>query len=99
MQQHTGVLTENHIDSQLIVYPNRDADRINRAMSDEVLSSRSHYRKLDRADQVGSLDSVTGNDEKHIVPVKSVECAAASKPLKSSSETAGTEADFQSINM
>ncbi|KAF3441924.1 hypothetical protein FNV43_RR15839 [Rhamnella rubrinervis] len=98
-KQHTGVLTENHIDSQLIVSPNIDAHRINRAMSDEVLSSRSHNIKLGRPDQGGSLDSVTGIDEKHIVPVEFVKCAPSSKPLNSSSETAGTEADIQSIHM
>lgn len=99
LQQHTRVPTENHIDSQLIVSPNRDGPGINRAMSDEVLSSISPHRKLDRSDQGRPLDSETGNNDKDITPVKSLDYAPSTKPLNISSETAGTEADFRNIPM
>lgn len=99
MWQQTGVPTENYAVSQLIVSPNRDAPGINRAMSDEVLSSISPHRKLDRSDQGNPLHSVTGNNGKDITPVKSLDYAPSTKPLNISSETAGTEADFRNIPM
>lgn len=91
LEQHTGVLTERNIV--------KDAHQTNSTSSNAVLSRGSQHRTLEIPDLGGSLDSVSGNDDRQTVPVTSSECGPSSNPLKSTLEIAENDADSQSINM
>ncbi|XP_062090801.1 transcription factor MYB3R-1-like [Humulus lupulus] len=96
-QQPADVLIEHYLDSQLIISPRYG--QANRRLAVAVLSPKSRYsRKLDRSDQVSSLDLVIGKDEKCKVPVTSVECPSKA-PEEITSGAAGNDADIQSIYM
>ena len=90
-QQHADVLIEHFMDSQLFISPRYG--QANRRLAVAVLSPKSRYsRKLDRSDQVSSLDLVIGKDEKCKVPVTSVECSSKA-PEEITSGAAGNDAD------
>ncbi|KAL5572643.1 hypothetical protein UlMin_022240 [Ulmus minor] len=87
-QECTGVLTQHNKEGLLVLSPSSNGRKIIRSFG-VVLSPRSQYfGKLDRSDQVGSLDSVTGKDEKNKVPVTSGECSLSAKPPDITSESA-----------
>ena len=93
------MLAELHSEGRLMVSP-KYRHQTARSFGFAVLSPRSQYpRKSNKLDQGGVLDSVMCKDEKHSFPCTSVECSTSSKPLESTSEVAGNEADTQSIYM